>query len=171
MQAGCHFQERHGYERPGWFDPSKTSMLPLPYDFYGSYDHAKHENYAYFDKLRQDYTFGFPSHHDVIGEECRATRNAVAVFNMSYFGKYYLVGRDAQTAVDWLFTNDMRKRDGSTVYTCMCNQFGGTELDLTVSVLENPTGAGPHDPQFEGAESTYTYTCTTCICAVKIGYR
>ena len=124
-------------------------MRPLTYDFYGSYGHEVHENHVYYDKLKQDYTFGFPEHHDVIGEECMATRNNVAVFDMSYFGKYYLVGPDAQKACDWLFTNDMRKSAGSTVYTCMCNKHGGTELDLTVSILDPGTGA-PHQPKFEG---------------------
>ena len=44
-------------------------------------------------------------------------------------------------------------RVGSTVYTCMCNSHGGTELDLTVSVLE-PGKGQPHDPKFEGTVYT-----------------
>ena len=31
---------------------------------------------------------------------------------MSYFGKYYLVGPDAQAAADWIFSNDMQKAPG-----------------------------------------------------------
>ena len=162
MQAGCHFQERHGWERPGWFDPQHTNMAPLKYDFYGSYGHAVHENHAYYDKLKQDYTFDFPTHHDVIRDECMATRNNVAVFDMSYFGKYYLVGPDAQKACDWLFTNDMQKPSGSTVYTCMCNKHGGTELDLTVSMIA-PGSVMPHEPRFEG-----TFTCISSSISVLL---
>ena len=47
-----------------------------------------------------------------IGDECLTCRNGVAAFNMSYFGKYYLTGPDAQKAADWIFTNDVRKPNG-----------------------------------------------------------
>ena len=39
-------------------------------------------------------------------------RDSVAVFNMSYFGKMYVTGPDAQRAVDWIFTNNMSKPAG-----------------------------------------------------------
>ena len=38
---------------------------------------------------------------------------------------------------------------GHTSYTCMLNNKGMTEADLTVSVLEPGSGA-PHAPKFEG---------------------
>lgn len=47
-----------------------------------------------------------------IKNECLACRNSVAVFNMSYFGKFYLSGPDAQKAADWLFTADVNKAEG-----------------------------------------------------------
>ena len=48
-----------------------------------------------------------------IGKECLGCREKVAVFNMSYFAKYYLTGPDAQKAVDWIFTNNMAKPPGT----------------------------------------------------------
>lgn len=51
---------------------------------------------------------------------------------MSYFGKFYLTGPDAQKAADWLFSADVARDPGSTVYTCMLNNRGGIEADLTV---------------------------------------
>ena len=39
---------------------------------------------------------------------------------------------------------------GSTVYTCMLNKRGGVEADLTVSAIEPGSGAGVHDPAFQG---------------------
>lgn len=51
---------------------------------------------------------------------------------------------------------------GSTVYTCMLNQRGGTESDLTVSRLAPGAQAGPLAPAFEGkvvVRSTYV-TCS-----------
>ena len=48
-----------------------------------------------------------------IGKECLACRERVAVFNMSYFAKFYLTGPDAQKAADWIFTNNMAKPPGT----------------------------------------------------------
>ncbi len=47
-----------------------------------------------------------------IRDECLTCRNAVAVFDMSYFGKFYLTGPDAKKAADWLFTADVNKAPG-----------------------------------------------------------
>ncbi|KAG8538215.1 hypothetical protein GDO81_023091 [Engystomops pustulosus] len=77
-------------------------------------------------------------------------RNAAAVFNMSYFGKFYLVGSDAKKAANWLFTANIDKKPGSTIYTCMLNKRGGTESDLTVSVLAPEDSPSVLAPDFEG---------------------
>ncbi|KAF6328076.1 sarcosine dehydrogenase [Rhinolophus ferrumequinum] len=69
---------------------------------------------------------------------------------MSYFGKFYLVGVDARKASDWLFSADVSRPPGSTVYTCMLNHRGGTESDLTVSRLAPSPQASPLAPAFEG---------------------
>uniref|UniRef100_A0A0P6D5B9 Putative Sarcosine dehydrogenase, mitochondrial n=1 Tax=Daphnia magna TaxID=35525 RepID=A0A0P6D5B9_9CRUS len=39
-KAGCVFQERHGWERPGWFSSSGIAAVQ-PYDWYGAYGNAK----------------------------------------------------------------------------------------------------------------------------------
>ena len=49
-----------------------------------------------------------------IGQDCLTCRDKVAAFDMSYFGKFYLVGPDAPKAADWIFSNDMRKPAGNT---------------------------------------------------------
>lgn len=147
--AGCIFQERHGWERPGWFNLGGPAA-PEDYDYYGQYGHQPNKASGYIEHLKMDYTFDFPPHHHIIRNECLACREKAAVFNMSYFGKYYLVGPDASKAADWLFSNDMRKDPGSTVYSCMLNKRGGVEADLTVSVLSLGTDTGPHDPHFDG---------------------
>ncbi|OWK10345.1 SARDH [Cervus elaphus hippelaphus] len=149
LARGCVFQERHGWERPGWFNAQGTAPV-LPYDYYGAYGHRAHEDYTYSRLLGQEYTFSFPPHHDVIKKECLACRGAAAVFNMSYFGKFYLVGPDARKAADWLFSADVSRPPGSTVYTCMLNHRGGTEGDLTVSRLAPGSQASPLAPAFEG---------------------
>ncbi|XP_069465727.1 sarcosine dehydrogenase, mitochondrial isoform X2 [Ambystoma mexicanum] len=149
LSQGCVFQERNGWERPGWFNP-KGPVPILDYDYYGAYGHKPHEDYLYNQLLVKDYTFGFPAHHDVIKQECQSCRNAVAVFDMSYFGKFYLSGPDAKRAVDWLFTANMGKPVGSTIYTCMLNKFGGTESDLTVSLINPGKPESVLAPEFKG---------------------
>lgn len=70
-----------------------------------------------------------------IQQECAACREHAAVFDMTSFGKYFLSGPDAQKTVDWIFSADMGRPSGSTIYTCMLNNRGGVEADLTVVSL------------------------------------
>uniref|UniRef100_A0A8C9VKN1 Sarcosine dehydrogenase, mitochondrial n=1 Tax=Scleropages formosus TaxID=113540 RepID=A0A8C9VKN1_SCLFO len=149
QDQGCVFQERHGWERPGWFSRDGSAPV-LDYDYYGAYGISKNHNYKYSNLLSKEYTFDFPLHHDVIKDECLTCRNAVAVFNMSYFGKFYLTGPDARKAADWLFSADVNKPVGSTVYTCMLNKRGGTESDLTVSCIKPGSVHSSLAPAFEG---------------------
>uniref|UniRef100_A0A8D0HF58 Sarcosine dehydrogenase, mitochondrial n=1 Tax=Sphenodon punctatus TaxID=8508 RepID=A0A8D0HF58_SPHPU len=146
LQQGCVFQERHGWERPGWFNLREAI---LDYDYYGAYGHKPHEDHIYNQLLTDEYTFNFPPHHKTIRHECLTCRNAVAVFDMSYFGKFYLLGPEARQAADWLFTADVSKAPGSTVYTCMLNQRGGVESDLTVSPIEPEVQDSSLTPSFE----------------------
>ena len=62
---------------------------------------------------------------------------------MSYFGKFFLRGPDADKAVEWIFTNSIANCPvGKTVYTCMLNKNAGIEADLTVSVLSGGSEVG-----------------------------
>lgn len=82
-----------------------------------------------------------------IKDEALACRETCALFEMSYFGKLYLTGPDAQEAADWVFTASTRRPLGSTVYSCSLNKLGRVEGDLTVSVVETGQGS-PADPIF-----------------------
>uniref|UniRef100_A0A8B9QYS2 Sarcosine dehydrogenase n=1 Tax=Anas platyrhynchos TaxID=8839 RepID=A0A8B9QYS2_ANAPL len=133
LRQGCVFQERHGWERPGWFSPKGAAPV-LDYDYYGAYSQERHKDYAYNQLLADEYTFDFPPHHDTIKNECLTCRNALALFDMSYFGKFYLVAPGK----------------GSTVYTCMLNKRGGVESDLTVSRINPGEPGSPLAPAFQG---------------------
>jgi len=146
--AGCVYQERHGWERPGWF--SRNGPCPVKqYDWYGAYDNLRNEEYGYNERLRLDYTFDHPAIEENIRAECLATRTTAGLFNMSYFGKFYLTGPDAQAAADWVFTAPMDGMEGKTIYTCMLNKSAGIEADLTVSVIDSGEGTSA-DPAFSG---------------------
>nr|CAG4642302.1 EOG090X014D [Evadne anonyx] len=148
QQSGCVFQERHGWERPGWFSSSGPAPIQ-PYDWYGVYDNPFNQDQSYLERLKQDYTFDFPSSHCDIGKECQAARDRVALFDMSYSGSFYLIGDDAQAAADWIFTNDMRRTNGETSYTCMLNSRAGVEADPTVSFIDESCRAS-WEPSFNG---------------------
>uniref|UniRef100_A0A671WZX2 Sarcosine dehydrogenase n=1 Tax=Sparus aurata TaxID=8175 RepID=A0A671WZX2_SPAAU len=113
-EQGCVFQERHGWERPGWFNKDGPAPV-IDYDYYGAYDLKRNVNYKYNELLGREYTFDFPPHHE-IKSECLSCRHGVAVFDMSYFGKFYLTGPDAKKAADWLFTADVNKKPGDAYY-------------------------------------------------------
>lgn len=54
-----------------------------------------------------------------IKKECLACRGAAAVFDMSYFGKFFLVGPDARKAADWLFSADVSRPPGMEREGCV----------------------------------------------------
>jgi sarcosine dehydrogenase len=64
VSEGCVFQERHGWERPGWFN--KTPINIAPYDWYGAYGNDGGKKNDYRDALNLDYTFGYPKMHDLV---------------------------------------------------------------------------------------------------------
>jgi len=47
-----------------------------------------------------------------IKAECLSCRQNAAIFDMSYFGKFYLTGPDSQAAADFIFTNDVQLNPG-----------------------------------------------------------
>lgn len=148
VDAGCVFEERQGWERPGWFSPKGPAPVPQ-YDWYGSYGTPRNSDVRYENMLKADHTFGFSKSHQIIGEECLACREHVALFDMSHLGKLYMCGPDAQKAADWLFTANTRHPIGRTVYTCLLNTKAGVEADVTISAIETGTG-GLADPIFKG---------------------
>jgi len=84
-----------------------------------------------------------------IQEEALSCRNNVGLFDMSYFGKFYICGPEANIAVDYIFTSRVNREVNRTVYACMLNKNGGVEGDCTVTSLESGSG-GVVDPIFKG---------------------
>src|SRR5215468_8438897 len=125
-QGAC-FGSKLGWERPNWFAPEEAEP-------------------------RDVYSYGRQNWFDAVGEEHRAVRERVGLFDQTSFAKFLLVGRDAETALSWICANDVAKPVGSLVYTQMLNKRGGIECDLTVSRLADDsyyivtgTGFATHD--------------------------
>jgi 4-methylaminobutanoate oxidase (formaldehyde-forming) len=109
--AGAVFGEKLGWERANWF--------------------ARRGR----DELRDIYGFARPNWFEAVGEEHRACRERVALFDASSFAKFLLVGGDAEAALSWICAGDVARPPGRVVYTQMLNGKGGIECDLTVTRL------------------------------------
>lgn len=126
-RQGACFGSKLGWERPNWFAGDGAEPKDV-------------------------YSYGRPNWFEAVGEEHRAARERVALFDQTSFAKFLLIGRDAEAALSWIAANDVAKPPGSLVYTQMLNRRGGIECDLTVSRLAEDcyyivtgTGFATHD--------------------------
>ena len=109
-QGAC-FGEKLGWERPNWF--ARNGETP-----------------------RDVYSYGRQNWFEAVGEEHRAVRERVGLFDQSSFAKFLMVGPDAAAALTWICANDVDKPVGAVTYTQILNDRGGIECDLTVSRLD-----------------------------------
>lgn len=70
-----------------------------------------------------------------VGQEHRAARERVALWDMTSFGKLDVRGADALRFLNTLADNDLNKPPGSVVYTQFLNPGGGIESDVTIARL------------------------------------
>ncbi|KAJ0181071.1 hypothetical protein K1T71_003156 [Dendrolimus kikuchii] len=148
VDDGAVMQARAGWERPAFFMPGEKIRVQQ-YDWGGTHDYPRNLDQRYEEVLKGDYSFSFSKHHALIGQEALACRNAAALFNMSYYGKFYLTGPDAKRTADLAFTADLSKKDDRVVYSLLLNEKGGVEADVTVSILDGGSGQ-LHEPIFKG---------------------
>ena len=80
-----------------------------------------------------EYTWGKPNWLPWSADEQRATREAVALFDQTSFGKLLISGRDAEDLLQWLCTADVSVEVGRAVYTGLLNERGGYEADVTIT--------------------------------------
>ncbi len=82
-----------------------------------------------------DYSWSKQNWQPWSSAEQLATRQRVAVYDQTSFSKYLVTGQNAETALQWLCTNDVAVPPGRTVYTGLLNDRGTYESDLTVTRL------------------------------------
>lgn len=104
---GAEFGSKNGWERANVFRPAGVAGLP-------------------------PHTLGRPGWLPWMIEEQRATRDAVALYDQTSFGKLLLQGRDALAVLQRLCANQVDVPPGRLVYTAMLNARGGFESDCTV---------------------------------------
>jgi glycine cleavage system aminomethyltransferase T/glycine/D-amino acid oxidase-like deaminating enzyme len=108
--AGASFGSKMGWERANVFAPVGTPPA-------------------------LEYTWGKPNWLPWSAREQRATREAVALFDQTSFGKLLISGRDSEELLQWVCTADVGGAPGRAVYTGMLNRRGGYEADVTVTRL------------------------------------
>lgn len=127
--AGACFGEKLGWERANWF--ARDGQAPVDV-----------------------YTYGRQNWFDNVGDEHRAVRERVGLFDQSSFAKFLMIGPDAARALSWICANDVDRGIGRITYTQMCNRHGGIECDLTVARLAEDrfyivTGTGAATRDFD----------------------
>ncbi len=107
-ELGARFGEINGGERANWYGGPTAA---------------------------EGYSYGKPGWFDQVAAEHRAGREGVALFDLSPFAKFEIVGADALAVVQHAATNDVDVAVGQAVYTLFLNRNGGIELDGTVTRL------------------------------------
>ncbi len=106
--VGACFGVSAGWERANWFAPEGVEP-------------------------KDGYSFGRPNWFPYTGEEHRAVRETVGLFDQSSFAKFLVQGRDSEAVLQHLCANDLGVEPGTVVYTGMLNEGGGFEADVTVT--------------------------------------
>ena len=105
--AGACFGEKMGVERPNWFASAGEAPV-MRYSF---------ARQNWFERSRAEHL---------------ATRESVAVFDQSGFGKFEIAGPDALVVLQRVCANDVDVEPGRVVYTAMLTSRGTFASDLTV---------------------------------------
>ncbi|MFZ9038711.1 MAG: GcvT family protein [Gammaproteobacteria bacterium] len=108
QQHKAHFDQVYGWERPLFFNMRREPELG----------------------------FGKPEWFEQVRDEVDAAHCGAAIFDQSSFGKIGVSGPDAETFLDRVCANNMRRHPGCAIYTAMLNERGGYESDLTALQLE-----------------------------------
>ena len=77
-------------------------------------------------------TFAKPGWFESVAAECKATREAVALYDQSPFGKLVVEGADALTVLHRVCANDVDVEPGRVVYSPILNRRGGYESDVVI---------------------------------------
>ncbi len=84
------------------------------------------------EEARIEYSFGRQNWHEAVAAEHDATRNNVALFDLTSFSKLMVEGKDALSVLNHICTANLDRPIGSSVYCGLLNKRGGYESDLTV---------------------------------------
>ncbi|MQA09215.1 MAG: FAD-dependent oxidoreductase [Pseudonocardiaceae bacterium] len=118
-ELGAYFLEANGWERPHWFESNSTLLdgrqITEPGPWAGRY------------------------FSPIVGAEHQATRERVALYDMTSLARAEVSGRGALELLQRLTTNQLDRPPGYVTYTLMLEPTGGIRADITVARLSRDT--------------------------------
>ncbi|WP_063731666.1 GcvT family protein [Streptomyces sp. RTd22] len=112
---GAVFLEANGWERPQWYEANDALVagrnIPVPGDWAARY------------------------WSPIVGAETQATREGVAMYDMTALKRLEVTGRGAARFLQHLTTGNVDKSVGSVTYTLTLDHDGGIRSDVTVARL------------------------------------
>jgi dimethylglycine dehydrogenase len=103
---GAVYAEAVGWERPKWFA---------------------------LDGRNEEYNYRRNNIFDVVGEECKAVRERVAVLDLSSFTKHEVTGPDAEFFLNRILANRMSRKQGGIVLAHGLSDSGRIESEYTIT--------------------------------------
>jgi 4-methylaminobutanoate oxidase (formaldehyde-forming) len=113
QESGAVFGEKFGWERVNFFDPEQ-SWRRMGAD-------------------QRKWGWNRPPYFDRLAIEHQATRERVALFDLSSFGKIEVRGQGALPLLQRVADSNIDKPIGTAIYTQFLNTRGGVEADVTIS--------------------------------------
>ncbi|MFI0821191.1 FAD-dependent oxidoreductase [Streptomyces sp. NPDC021098] len=115
QELGAVFLEATGWERPQWYEANDALVagrdIPVPGDWAARY------------------------WSPTVGAEAQATREGVAMYDMTALKRLEVTGRGAAAFLQHLTTGNVDKSIGSVTYTLTLDHDGGIRSDVTVARL------------------------------------
>lgn len=115
-ELGAYFLEAAGWERPHWYEANAglAAGLELP------------------ERGRWASRFWSP----IAAAEAAATRERVAVYDMTPLKRLEISGPRAAEFLQWMTTGRVDRKPGAVTYTLLLDEAGGVRSDVTVARLE-----------------------------------
>jgi dimethylglycine oxidase len=114
-ELGGYFLEATGWERPQWYAANRPLLdgrdIPLPNEWAARY------------------------WSPIVGAEAQATRESVALYDMTALKRLEVTGRGAAAFLQRMTTANVDKSVGSVTYTLLLDHDGGIRSDITVARL------------------------------------
>ncbi|MEU6032578.1 FAD-dependent oxidoreductase [Streptomyces tauricus] len=115
QELGAYFLEGGGWERPHWYEANAPLAAGLDVPARDAWS-ARHWS-------------------PVAAAEARATREKVALYDMTPLRRLEVTGPGALDFLHGMTTNNLRKKPGAVTYTLLLDRTGGIRSDLTVAHL------------------------------------
>ncbi|GHA90207.1 sarcosine dehydrogenase [Streptomyces tendae] len=115
QRLGAYFLESGGWERPHWYEANAPLAADLGLPDRDAWS-ARHWS-------------------PIAAAEARATRERVALYDMTPLRRLEVTGPAALDFLDRMTSNNLRKKPGAVTYTLLLDETGGIRSDLTVARL------------------------------------